>query len=60
MPSFPTALKMMMKAVPDPKARYDLDLRTIMSAGEPVGVTVCQWAKEKLGVTRTKCSGRPR
>ncbi|MBK8523769.1 MAG: AMP-binding protein [Betaproteobacteria bacterium] len=47
---FPTALKMMMKAVPDPKARYELDLRTIMSAGEPVGETVFHWAKEKLGV----------
>ncbi|MFA7291362.1 MAG: AMP-binding protein [Rhodocyclaceae bacterium] len=47
---FPTALKMMMKAVPDPKACYDLDLRTIMSAGEPVGETVFHWAKEKLGV----------
>ena len=55
---FPTALKMMMKAVPDPKARYDLDLRTIMSAGEPVGETVCQWAKEKLGVTVNEMFGQ--
>ena len=31
---FPTALKMMMKAVPDPRARYDLCLRGIMSAGK--------------------------
>jgi acetyl-CoA synthetase len=55
---FPTALKMMMKAVPDPKAKYDIDLRTIMSAGEPVGETVCQWAKEKLGVTVNEMFGQ--
>ncbi|MCK6406950.1 MAG: AMP-binding protein [Rhodocyclaceae bacterium] len=55
---FPTALKMMMKAVPDPKARYDIDLRTIMSAGEPVGETVCQWAREKLGVTVNEMFGQ--
>ena len=55
---FPTALKMMMKAVPDPKSRYDLDLRTIMSAGEPVGETVCQWAQEKLGVTVNEMFGQ--
>src|SRR5687768_5250335 len=34
---FPTALKMMMKAVPHPKSRYALDLRSVMSAGESVG-----------------------
>ncbi len=55
---FPTALKMMMKAVPDPKSRYDLDLRTIMSAGEPVGETVCRWAQEKLGVTVNEMFGQ--
>jgi len=30
---FPTALKMMMKAVPEPRKRYGLSLRSIMSAG---------------------------
>src|SRR5208283_2491670 len=37
---FPTALKMMMKAVERPRARFDLKLRSIMSAGEAVGETV--------------------
>lgn len=55
---FPTALKMMMKAVPDPKARYDLDLRTIMSAGEPVGEAVFHWAQDKLGVTVNEMFGQ--
>ena len=55
---FPTALKMMMKAVPEPKAKYDLDLRTIMSAGEPVGEAVFHWAKERLGVTINEMFGQ--
>jgi acetyl-CoA synthetase len=38
---FPTALKMMMKAVPRPQEKYDLALRSIMSAGETVGEAVC-------------------
>jgi acetyl-CoA synthetase len=55
---FPTALKMMMKAVPDPKARYDLDLRSIMSAGEPVGETVFAWARDRLGLTINEMFGQ--
>src|SRR5438067_10649433 len=43
---FPTALKLMMKAVPEPNKRFRLNLRSIMSAGEAVGVTVIEWAKE--------------
>jgi acetyl-CoA synthetase len=41
---FPTALKMMMKAVPEPRRRFDLALRSVMSAGEAVGTTVFVWA----------------
>ena len=55
---FPTALKLMMKAVPTPKARFDLTLRSIMSAGESVGVTVFEWAKEELGVTINEMFGQ--
>lgn len=55
---FPTALKMMMKAVPDPQAHYDIDLRTLMSAGEPLGETVCQWARDKLGVEVNEMFGQ--
>ena len=55
---FPTALKMMMKAVPEPRRRYELNLRTIMSAGESVGVTVLEWAREHLGVTINEMFGQ--
>jgi acetyl-CoA synthetase len=55
---FPTALKLMMKAVPEPKGRYDLNLRSVMSAGESVGATVIEWAKEQLGVTVNEMFGQ--
>ena len=55
---FPTALKLMMKAVPEPKKKYNLNLRSIMSAGESVGVTVIEWAREQLGVTINEMFGQ--
>jgi acetyl-CoA synthetase len=55
---FPTALKLMMKAVAEPGQRYRLNLRSIMSAGESVGVTVLEWAKEHLGVTINEMFGQ--
>src|SRR5450432_546253 len=55
---FPTALKMMMKAVAEPRTRYDIDLRTMMSAGEAVGTTVFAWAQESLGVTINEMFGQ--
>jgi len=55
---FPTALKLMMKAVPSPNGKFDLALRSVMSAGESVGVTVFEWAKEELGVTINEMFGQ--
>ena len=55
---FPTALKLMMKAVPEPKKKHRIDLRSIMSAGESVGVTVFEWAKAELGVTINEMFGQ--
>jgi acetyl-CoA synthetase len=55
---FPTALKMMMKADPRPLERYDLRLRSIMSAGEAVGTTVFEWARDALGVTINEMFGQ--
>jgi acetyl-CoA synthetase len=55
---FPTALKLMMKAVPEPRKKYDFRLRSVMSAGESVGVTVFEWAKEHLGVTINEMFGQ--
>lgn len=55
---FPTALKMMMKAVPRPRAHYRLSLRAIMSAGEAVGDTVFRWTQSALGVTVNEMFGQ--
>ena len=55
---FPTALKMMMKAVPAPRRRFDLSLRSIMSAGEAVGETVFNWSRDELGVTVNEMFGQ--
>ena len=55
---FPTALKMMMKALPRPRERFDIDLRSMMSAGEAVGTTVFAWAQEALGVTINEMFGQ--
>ena len=55
---FPTALKAMMKAVPEPRARYDLKLRAIMSAGEAVGDAVFAYCQQALGVTVNEMFGQ--
>jgi len=55
---FPTALKLMMKAVPEPNARYRLGLRSIMSGGESVGAPVIEWARAQLGVTINEIFGQ--
>lgn len=54
----PTALKMMMKAVPNPRDRYQLKLRAIMSAGEAVGETVFAWVQAQLSVTLNEMFGQ--
>ncbi|GAB4037504.1 MAG: AMP-binding protein [Rubrivivax sp.] len=55
---FPTALKAMMKAVPEPRARYRLKLRAIMSAGEAVGDAVFAYGRDRLGVTINEMFGQ--
>ena len=55
---FPTALKMMMKAYPRPRETFDVNLRSVMSAGEAVGTTVFEWAREALGVTINEMFGQ--
>ncbi len=55
---FPTALKLMMKAFPRPRDVFDIELRTIMSAGEAVGTTVFSWAQQALGVTINEMFGQ--
>jgi acetyl-CoA synthetase len=55
---FPTALKMMMKSVAAPRHKYDLALRSIMSAGEALGETVFAWCRDALGVTVNEMFGQ--
>ena len=55
---FPTALKMMMKAFPRPRERFEVNLRSIMSAGEAVGTTVLEWTRDALGVTINEMFGQ--
>jgi acetyl-CoA synthetase len=55
---FPTALKLMMKAFPRPRDAFDVNLRTIMSAGEAVGTAVFEWAQSALGVTINEMFGQ--
>ncbi len=55
---FPTALKAMMKAVPEPRRHYRLRLRAVMSAGEAVGDAVFHWCRSALGVTVNEMFGQ--
>jgi acetyl-CoA synthetase len=55
---FPTALKAMMKAEPEPRRRWRLRLRAIMSAGEAVGDAVFAWTRDALGVTLNEMFGQ--
>ena len=55
---FPTALKAMMKAYPDPAAQFTLRLQAIMSAGEAVGDAVFDYCQRQLGVTVNEMFGQ--
>lgn len=55
---FPTALKQMMKACPEPRQRYAIKLRALMSAGEAVGETVFGWCRDALGVIVNEMFGQ--
>lgn len=55
---FPTALKSMMKSVPEPRAQYRLALRCIMSAGENVGEAVYSWCRDALGIVPNEMFGQ--
>ena len=55
---FPTALKAMMKASPQPRARYRLQLQAIMSAGEAVGDAVYGYCRDQLGVVVNEMFGQ--
>ena len=55
---FPTALKAMMKAFPEPKRHFALKLQAIMSAGEAVGDAVFAYCQTQLGITVNEMFGQ--
>jgi acetyl-CoA synthetase len=55
---FPTALKAMLKVIPEPKKHYKLCLQAIMSAGEAVGDAVYDYCQKQLGVTVNEMFGQ--
>jgi len=55
----PTALKAMMKAIPQPRAQFKrLKLQAIMSAGEALGEAVFDYCRRELGVTVNEMFGQ--
>ena len=55
---FPTALKAMMKAFPEPRRQFRLRLQAIMSAGEAVGDAVFGYCRDQLGVVVNEMFGQ--
>ena len=55
---FPTALKAMMKAYPQPRRQFALKLQGLMSAGEAVGDAVFGYCRDELGVVVNEMFGQ--
>ncbi len=55
---FPTALKAMMKAFPEPKKRFKFKLQALMSAGESVGDAVYGYCEHQLGIKVNEMFGQ--
>ena len=53
----PTALKMM-RSVPDPETRWNLDMRTIGSGGETLGAELLDWGRRVFGLTINEFYGQ--
>ena len=53
----PTALRML-RAVPNPRGRHALALRTVGSGGEALGAETYQWGKSALGVSINEFYGQ--
>ncbi len=45
----PTALKLL-RQIPNIRTKYNINLRSVMSAGEAMGAELYQWGKEALGL----------
>ena len=55
---FPTALKAMMKAYPQPRQHFKLKLEGLMSAGEAVGDAVFDYCRDEMGVVVNEMFGQ--
>ena len=55
---FPTALKAMMKAYPQPRKHFKLKLEGLMSAGEAVGDAVFDYCRDEMGVVVNEMFGQ--
>ena len=55
---FPTALKAMMKAYPQPRLHFKLNLEGLMSAGEAVGDAVFDYCRDEMGVVVNEMFGQ--
>jgi acetyl-CoA synthetase len=53
----PTALKMM-RNVPDAKARWKVDIRSLASGGETLGPELLQWGRDTFGLTINEFYGQ--
>ena len=53
----PTALKMM-RAIENPRERWDLELETLACGGEPLGEETFDWAREELGIAINEFYGQ--
>lgn len=53
----PTALKML-RSVPEPEKRWSLNLRSVASGGESLGVELLDWGRASLGVTINEFYGQ--
>jgi acetyl-CoA synthetase len=54
----PTALRIMKRDEPNPRRKYDLKLRNIMSGGEALTPEIYDWGKAELGASVNECYGQ--
>jgi acetyl-CoA synthetase len=53
----PTALRML-RAVPNPRAHYSYNLRSLASGGEPMGAEIIAWGQDTFGLTLSEFYGQ--
>ncbi len=53
----PTALKML-RQVDNLRSRYDVNLRSVMSAGETLGAEIWEWSRDELGIEVNEMCGQ--